>query len=56
MLLITAGGFLLGGAYSFARLGNDGPRGRSAQLVVAAVLLLAAVYLIAAGIQQLLAE
>lgn len=56
MLLIAAGGFLLGGAYSVAKLNNDGERGRRGQLAVAAALALVAVYLVIAGILQVSAE
>lgn len=53
VVLIAAAGFLLGGAYSMARLENDGARKGRAQFVVSGVLVLLAGYLILAGIIQL---
>lgn len=62
VVLIAAGGFLLGGAYSLGKLGIDGVgkggdpsdgRLRSiSMLIVAVVLVLVAVYLVIAGIGQ----
>lgn len=66
VVLIAAAGFLLGGAYSMARLSKDGGqpdpaadpgqrghRGRTAgPLVVAGMLVLLAAYLIVAGVIQ----
>lgn len=52
VVLIATAGFLLGGAFSMARLKNDGERKGPAQFVVAGVLVLLAAYLIVAGIIQ----
>lgn len=51
--LIAAAGFLLGGAYSMARLRDQGGGRGRAQFFVAAALVLLAGYLIVAGIIQL---
>jgi len=53
VVLIAAAGFLLGGAYSMARLENDGEAKGRAQFVIAGALVLLAGYLIYAGIIQL---
>lgn len=53
VLAIAAGGFLLGGAYSVARLERRGGRQAVTQLGAAAVLLALAVYLIVVGIAGL---
>lgn len=51
---IAAGGFLLGGAYSIARLETtEGERGRG-KFALAAVLLLLGGYLVVSGMLQLL--
>ncbi|MDQ4039182.1 MAG: hypothetical protein M3313_12755 [Actinomycetota bacterium] len=50
VVLIAAGGFLLGGAYSVAKLHNAGAVTRMA---MSAVLVLLAIYLVAAGVLQL---
>ncbi len=55
VVLIAVGGFLLGGAYSVARLENEGAR-KSAQPAVAGVLVLLALYLIVTGILRVAAE
>jgi len=52
VVLIAAGGFLLGGAYSVAKLENPSGRRGVGQLSVAAALFLLAAYLIVAGILQ----
>lgn len=53
-MLLLAGGFLLGGAWSVWRLDTEG-RGRSSvQVVIAVVLLIAAVLATASGILRLI--
>ncbi len=56
VLSIAAGGFLLGGAYSMARLPNDNGSRGWAQIGVAVVFVLAAAYFIVTGILGLLAD
>lgn len=56
VVLIAVGGFLLGGAYSVARLENDGARRGRAQLVLAAVLAVLALYLVVSGIIRVVGE
>ncbi len=53
---IAAGGFLLGGAYSIARLPKESGRAGIGQIGVAVCLLLAAAYFIVTGILGLLAD
>lgn len=50
MVLLVFGGFLLGGAYSVWSVDEDAPTRSTLQLVMAAVLLLAALLATAAGI------
>jgi hypothetical protein len=50
LVLLLLGGFLLGGAYSVWSVDEDAPTRTTAQLVVAATLLLAALLATAAGI------
>ncbi|MDQ3732703.1 MAG: hypothetical protein M3400_01670 [Actinomycetota bacterium] len=56
VISIAAGGFLLGGAYSIARLENEDGRRSMGQVAVAVGLLVLAAYLIVSGILGLLAE
>ena len=50
LVLLVVGGFLLGGAYSVWSVDEDAPTRTTAQLVVAATLLLAALLATASGI------
>jgi len=55
-VLIAVGGFLLGGAYSVATLESGGARNRRAQLALASVLVLLALYLVIAGVLEAMGE
>ena len=50
LVLLVVGGFLLGGAWSVWSVDEDAPTRTTAQLVVAATLLLAALLATASGI------
>ncbi|MGI8651691.1 MAG: hypothetical protein ACR2I7_02710 [Geodermatophilaceae bacterium] len=56
VVLIAVGGFLLGGAYSVATLESGGARNRRAQLALASVLVLLALYLVIAGVLEAMGE
>jgi hypothetical protein len=53
LVLLLAGGFLLGGAWSVWKLDTDGQRRTPVQLVLAGVLLVAALLATASGILRL---
>ena len=50
LVLLVLGGFLLGGAYSVWSVDEDAPTRSTLQIVLAAVLLLAALLATAAGV------
>ncbi len=56
VVLIAVGGFLLGGAYSVARLESGSAGNRRAQLILAAVLILLALYLVVSGVLEAMGE